>query len=73
MYTFDEIMFIVCTSIIIALFLILIERIKKNVKRIKALNGEISAFNEYIEEHAIVVVDNTFQKNRIVANIRTIQ
>ena len=73
MFSFDEIMFIVCISITVALFLILIERIAKNVRRIKELNNIISEFDEYIEEHAIVVLDDTFRNNEIIAKVHTIQ
>lgn len=73
MYTFDETMFIVCMIITVTIFLILIERIIRNIKRVKALNNIISEFDEYIEEHAIVVLDENFRNNQIVANIRTIQ
>lgn len=72
MFTFDELMCIICLSITTALLLLLIEKIVKNTKRIKELNNEIVNFNEYIEEHAITVFD-TIENNRIVANIRTIQ
>lgn len=73
MFSFDEIMFIICASIIMTIFLILIERIIKNIKRVKELNNEIASFSEYIEEHAIITLDDNFRKNQIVANIRTIQ
>ena len=60
MYSFDEIMCIICLSITTAIFLILIERITKNIKRIKELKNAIAEYDEYIAEHA------TFENVEIV-------
>ena len=73
MYTFNEIMSIICLSITVTLFLLTVERIIKNVRRIKELNNIISEFDEYIEEHAIIVLDDTFKNNEIIAKVHTIQ
>lgn len=73
MFSFNEIMSIICLSITVTLFLLTVERIIKNVRRVKELNNIISEFDEYIEEHAIIVLDDTFKNNEIIANIRTIQ
>ena len=73
MHTFNEIMSIICLSITVTLFLLTVERIIKNVRRIKELNNIISEFDEYIEEHAIVVLDDTFRNNEIIAKVHTIQ